>query len=68
MNSLFNHASLENVVNIVVVRIIILENEESLKIETNATSLLNNFCKFQKSINYPQWHAEHHDYAILVTK
>lgn len=68
VNLLFNHPSLKNVVNIVVVRIIILDNEESLKIETNATSLLANFCQFQKSINYPEWHTEHHDYAILVTK
>ncbi|RNA34037.1 A disintegrin and metallo ase with thrombospondin motifs 12, partial [Brachionus plicatilis] len=65
---IYHDQSFENSIKIVVVKIIIFEDSEPFKIEANATKTLNNFCKYQHSINLPESHPNHHDLAILVTR
>ncbi|XP_029430634.1 LOW QUALITY PROTEIN: A disintegrin and metalloproteinase with thrombospondin motifs 7 [Rhinatrema bivittatum] len=67
---LFHDASIGNPINIVVVRLILLDREEEdLKISHHADNTLKSFCKWQKSIN-PKGdsHPTHHDVAILITR
>lgn len=35
---------------------------------SNASLLLEKFGEYQLSINHPEHHINHHDYAVLVTK
>ncbi|CAI9582845.1 unnamed protein product, partial [Staurois parvus] len=49
---LFHDASIGNRINIVIVRLILLESEEEdLKITHHADNSLRSFCKWQKNIN-----------------
>lgn len=67
---LFSDASIGNAINIVVVRLILLEKEEDeLKITHHADNSLNSFCKWQKKLN-PKGdeHPLHHDVAVLLTR
>ncbi|XP_062417832.1 LOW QUALITY PROTEIN: A disintegrin and metalloproteinase with thrombospondin motifs 7 [Pungitius pungitius] len=64
---LFRDASIGNAINIVVVRLILLEQEEEdLKITHHADNSLNGFCKWQKKLNTKgEEHPLHHDVAVL---
>ncbi|MBN3289564.1 ATS7 metalloproteinase, partial [Polypterus senegalus] len=68
--SLFHDASIGNSINIVVVRLITLEeDEDDLKITHHADNTLSSFCKWQKDINMKgDRHPIHHDVAILLTR
>ncbi|XP_043533060.1 A disintegrin and metalloproteinase with thrombospondin motifs 7-like isoform X1 [Chiloscyllium plagiosum] len=67
---LFRDASIGNSVNIVIVRLVLLEeDEEDLKITHHADNTLMNFCKWQKKINTKgDNHPIHHDVALLLTR
>ncbi|KAM9408259.1 A disintegrin and metalloproteinase with thrombospondin motifs 7 [Pholidichthys leucotaenia] len=67
---LFRDASIGNAINIVVVRLILLEkDEEDLKITHHADNSLNSFCKWQKKLNMKgDEHPLHHDVAVLLTR
>ncbi|XP_072516246.1 A disintegrin and metalloproteinase with thrombospondin motifs 7 isoform X1 [Salminus brasiliensis] len=67
---LFHDASIGNAINIVVVRLILLEkDEEDLKITHHADNSLNSFCKWQKHLNMKgDDHPVHHDVAVLLTR
>ncbi|XP_049574160.1 A disintegrin and metalloproteinase with thrombospondin motifs 7 [Syngnathus scovelli] len=67
---LFQDPSIGNAINIVVVRLILLEqDEEDLKITHHADNSLNSFCKWQKQLNMKgDDHPLHHDVAVLLTR
>ncbi|XP_054468557.1 A disintegrin and metalloproteinase with thrombospondin motifs 7 [Anoplopoma fimbria] len=67
---LFRDASIGNAINIVVVRLILLEQEEEdLKITHHADNSLSSFCKWQKKLNMKgEEHPLHHDVAVLLTR
>uniref|UniRef100_A0A4W3JXH8 ADAM metallopeptidase with thrombospondin type 1 motif 7 n=1 Tax=Callorhinchus milii TaxID=7868 RepID=A0A4W3JXH8_CALMI len=67
---LFRDASIGNSINIVIVRLVLLEeDEEDLKITHHADNTLMNFCKWQKKMNIKgEAHPTHHDVAILLTR
>ncbi|XP_043933631.1 A disintegrin and metalloproteinase with thrombospondin motifs 7-like [Protopterus annectens] len=68
--SLFHDASIGNAIHIVVVRLILLEEEEEdLKIIHHADNTLSSFCKWQKKMNIKEdSHPTHHDVAVLLTR
>ncbi|XP_059845640.1 A disintegrin and metalloproteinase with thrombospondin motifs 12-like [Hypanus sabinus] len=68
--SLFHDPSIGNAIHIVLVRLILLEEEEKeLKIIHHADHTLSSFCKWQKNIN-PKSDSSpnHHDVAVLLTR
>ncbi|MFT7816604.1 A disintegrin and metalloproteinase with thrombospondin motifs 7-like [Arapaima gigas] len=67
---LFRDASIGNSINIVVVRLILLEqDEEDLKISHHADNSLSSFCKWQKRLNMKgDENPVHHDVAVLLTR
>nr|XP_015198836.1 PREDICTED: A disintegrin and metalloproteinase with thrombospondin motifs 7-like [Lepisosteus oculatus] len=67
---LFHDASIGNSIHIVVVRLILLEEEEEgLKITHHADNSLNSFCRWQKNLNVKgDEHPVHHDVAVLITR
>ncbi|XP_059809012.1 A disintegrin and metalloproteinase with thrombospondin motifs 7-like [Hypanus sabinus] len=67
---LFRDASIGNSVNIIIVRLVLLEeDEEDLKITHHADNTLRSFCKWQKKINFKgDSHPAHHDVALLLTR
>ncbi|KAG5262200.1 hypothetical protein AALO_G00293320 [Alosa alosa] len=74
---LYRDASLGNVVNIIVTRLIILtEDQPNLEINHHADKSLDSFCKWQKSIlshqgdgnSIPENGIAHHDNAVLITR
>ncbi|KAK6476962.1 A disintegrin and metalloproteinase with thrombospondin motifs 7-like [Huso huso] len=67
---LFHDASVGNSIHIVVVRLILLEeDEEDLKITHHADNSLTSFCKWQKSLNMKgDANPTHHDVAVLLTR
>uniref|UniRef100_A0AAV2ITM3 Peptidase M12B domain-containing protein n=1 Tax=Knipowitschia caucasica TaxID=637954 RepID=A0AAV2ITM3_KNICA len=74
---LYRDASLGNVVNIIVTRLIVLtEDQPNLEINHHADKSLDSFCKWQKSIlshhssgnNIPENGMAHHDNAVLITR
>ncbi|XP_075831992.1 A disintegrin and metalloproteinase with thrombospondin motifs 12 isoform X1 [Microtus pennsylvanicus] len=70
VTGLFHNPSIGNAVHIVVVRLILLEEEEQgLKIVHHAEKTLSSFCKWQKSINpKSDLNPVHHDVAVLITR
>lgn len=70
VSNLFHDASLGNAVNIVVVRIILLEDDQKdLTITHHADKSLHSFCKWQTTINMKdEDHPNHHDVAVLLTR
>ncbi|XP_004678465.1 PREDICTED: A disintegrin and metalloproteinase with thrombospondin motifs 12 [Condylura cristata] len=70
VTGLFHNPSIGNAVDIVVVRLILLEEEEQgLKIVHHAEKTLSSFCKWQKSINpKSDLNPAHHDVAVLLTR
>ncbi|XP_053574451.1 A disintegrin and metalloproteinase with thrombospondin motifs 7 isoform X2 [Bombina bombina] len=67
---LFHDASIGNRINIVIVRLILLESEEEdLKITHHADNTLRSFCKWQKGVNMKGENQPlHHDVAVLLTR
>ncbi|XP_067874310.1 A disintegrin and metalloproteinase with thrombospondin motifs 7-like isoform X2 [Heterodontus francisci] len=67
---LFRDSSIGNAVNIIIVRLVLLEeDEEDLKITHHADNTLTSFCKWQKTINIKgDSHPTHHDVALLLTR
>ncbi|XP_037550345.1 A disintegrin and metalloproteinase with thrombospondin motifs 7 [Nematolebias whitei] len=67
---LYKDASIGNAINIVIVRLILLEqDEDDLKITHHADNSLNSFCKWQKKLNMKgDDHPLHHDVAVLLTR
>ncbi|KAM9735689.1 LOW QUALITY PROTEIN: A disintegrin and metalloproteinase with thrombospondin motifs 6 [Menidia menidia] len=74
---LYRDASLGNVVNIIVTRLIVLtEDQPNLEINHHADKSLDSFCKWQKSIlshhgggnSIPENGVAHHDNAVLITR
>ncbi|CAG5859420.1 unnamed protein product [Menidia menidia] len=67
---LFRDATIGNAINIVVVRLILLEqDEDDLKITHHADQSLSSFCKWQKKLNMKgDEHPLHHDVAVLLTR
>uniref|UniRef100_A0A673B4I8 ADAM metallopeptidase with thrombospondin type 1 motif 7 n=1 Tax=Sphaeramia orbicularis TaxID=375764 RepID=A0A673B4I8_9TELE len=70
VSSLFSDPSIGNSINIVVVRLILLEqDEDDLKITHHADNSLNSFCKWQKQLNMKgDDDPLHHDVAVLLTR
>lgn len=73
VSSLYHDASIGNAINVILVRLILLENEEQEKeelyISHHADNTLKSFCKWQKYINpKDENHPHHHDVAILLTR
>ncbi|EPQ02559.1 A disintegrin and metalloproteinase with thrombospondin motifs 6 [Myotis brandtii] len=73
---LYRDSSIGNVVNIIVVRLIVLTDDQpNLEINHHADKSLNSFCKWQKSILshqtdgniIPENGIAHHDNAVLMT-
>uniref|UniRef100_A0AAR2JEI0 ADAM metallopeptidase with thrombospondin type 1 motif, 6 n=1 Tax=Pygocentrus nattereri TaxID=42514 RepID=A0AAR2JEI0_PYGNA len=74
---LYRDASLGNVVNIIVTRLIVLtEDQPNLEINHHADKSLDSFCKWQKSLlshqgdgnSIPENGIAHHDNAVLITR
>nr|WDU65934.1 putative metalloprotease Tcis_Metallo_20_Partial [Tityus cisandinus] len=73
VSSLYHDASIGNAINVILVRLILLENEaqekEDLYISHHADDTLKSFCKWQKYVNpRDENHPHHHDVAILLTR
>ncbi|XP_077275521.1 A disintegrin and metalloproteinase with thrombospondin motifs 7 isoform X1 [Temnothorax americanus] len=72
VSALYLDPTIGNFINIVVVRIILVEEEaaeQGLDITVNADKTLYNFCKWQQKLNPSNdSHPNHHDVAILVTR
>jgi len=68
---LFHDASVGNLMDIVVVRIIYLHKQEEelgLHINQNSTASLESFCKWQMTVNpRDEAHPNNHDIAVLLT-
>ncbi|WAR00410.1 ATS7-like protein [Mya arenaria] len=67
---MFHDASIGNSINIVLVRILLMEEEQDeLLITHHADRTLTSFCKFQQRINFKDDdHPSHHDVAVLLTR
>ncbi|GFW17574.1 a disintegrin and metalloproteinase with thrombospondin motifs 7 [Trichonephila clavipes] len=74
VSSLYHDASIGNAINIVLVRLILIETEdqekaEELSISQHADDTLRSFCRWQKFVNpKDDTHPNHHDVAILLTR
>ncbi|CAH1796676.1 unnamed protein product, partial [Owenia fusiformis] len=70
VSSMYHDKSLGNAVNIVLVKLIYLEEpEDELPITHHADNTLNHFCKWQNKINpRHESHPNHHDVAVLLTR
>lgn len=69
-NKLYSHASIENHIRLVVVKVVVLsDKDKSLEVSKNAATTLKNFCKWQHQLNQlGDDHEEHYDAAILFTR
>jgi hypothetical protein len=72
VSTLYHDASIGNAINIVMVKVILLEDQmENAKFPSSsrANVTLKNFCRWQKHINPKEdHHPEHHDAAVLITR
>ncbi|KAJ8299862.1 hypothetical protein KUTeg_022609 [Tegillarca granosa] len=70
VSTIFHDATIGNAVNIVIVRIMLLEeHQDDLKITHHADKTLKSFCKWQKRLNpKDDDDPHHHDVAILLTR
>uniref|UniRef100_A0A8B9RM98 ADAM metallopeptidase with thrombospondin type 1 motif, 9 n=1 Tax=Astyanax mexicanus TaxID=7994 RepID=A0A8B9RM98_ASTMX len=70
VSSIYKDPSIGNLINIVVVKLVIINNElEGPVISFNAQSTLKNFCIWQQGQNHlDDNHHSHHDTAILITR
>lgn len=67
---LYKHPSIRNSVSLVVVKILVIyEEQKGPEVTSNAALTLRNFCNWQKQHNPPSDRdAEHYDTAILFTR
>ncbi|XP_054453205.1 A disintegrin and metalloproteinase with thrombospondin motifs 8-like [Anoplopoma fimbria] len=67
---LYKHPSIKNSVNMVVVKLLVVEDEEvGPEVSSNGGVALRNFCSWQQLFNPPsQRHPEHYDTAMLFTR
>lgn len=67
---LFKHPSIKNQVNLVVVKMLVVEDEDvGPSVSSNGGLTLRNFCSWQQLFNPPsQRHHEHYDTAVLFTR
>ncbi|XP_043976137.1 A disintegrin and metalloproteinase with thrombospondin motifs 8-like isoform X4 [Gambusia affinis] len=67
---LYKHPSIKNSVNIVVVKMLVVEDEEAgPELSSNGGVALRNFCSWQQLFNpQSQRHPEHYDTAMLFTR
>ncbi|CAJ0966900.1 unnamed protein product, partial [Ranitomeya imitator] len=67
---IYKHPSLKNSVSLVVVKVLIVEDEDSgPEVSDNGGLILRNFCNWQQSYNVASdRHPEHYDTAILLTR
>ncbi|MBN3302553.1 ATS8 metalloproteinase, partial [Amia calva] len=67
---IYKHPSIKNSVNMVVVKVLIVEDEEAgPAVSINGGLTLRNFCSWQSLFNPPsQRHPEHYDTALLFTR
>eukprot|EP00118_Oscarella_pearsei_P025899 m.308995 g.308995 ORF g.308995 m.308995 type:complete len:1646 (+) comp45241_c0_seq1:82-5019(+) len=66
---LFSDPSLGNYVNVVTVRVLIMEmNPIGLTVSRSSSATLSSFCRWQMAENKPEEHDHHHDVAVLFTK
>ncbi|KAK7883176.1 hypothetical protein WMY93_029350 [Mugilogobius chulae] len=67
---LYKHPSIKNQVNVVVVKMLVVEDEEmGPGVSSNGGVTLRNFCAWQQLFNPPsQRHPEHYDTAMLFTR
>uniref|UniRef100_A0A3Q3JQP1 Peptidase M12B domain-containing protein n=1 Tax=Monopterus albus TaxID=43700 RepID=A0A3Q3JQP1_MONAL len=67
---LYKHPSIKNSVNMVVVKMLVVEDEEiGPEVSSNGGVALRNFCSWQQLFNPPSpRHPEHYDTAILFTR
>uniref|UniRef100_A0A3P8V006 ADAM metallopeptidase with thrombospondin type 1 motif 9 n=1 Tax=Cynoglossus semilaevis TaxID=244447 RepID=A0A3P8V006_CYNSE len=70
VSSIYKDPSIGNLINIVIVKLVILNNElDGPAISFNAQTTLKNFCIWQQSQNtQDDSHHSHHDTAILITR
>ncbi|XP_064474281.1 A disintegrin and metalloproteinase with thrombospondin motifs 7-like isoform X2 [Ornithodoros turicata] len=70
VSSLYHDASIGNAINVVLVRMIILDKSKELEINaSSADSALKSFCRWQRFVNpLDENHPNHHDVAILITR
>ncbi|XP_068096492.1 A disintegrin and metalloproteinase with thrombospondin motifs 8 [Hyperolius riggenbachi] len=67
---IYKHPSLRNSVNLIVVKVLVVEDEDSgPEVSDNGGLTLRNFCRWQQSYNpSSDRHPEHYDTAILITR
>lgn len=67
---LYKHPSIKNSVNLVVVKMLVVEDEAvGPEISSNGGMALRNFCSWQQNFNPPsQRHPEHYDTAMLFVR
>lgn len=67
---IYKHPSLRNSINLVVVKVLIVEDEKrGPEVSDNGGLTLRNFCSWQRRFNQPSdRHPEHFDTAILLTR
>ncbi|XP_017289296.1 A disintegrin and metalloproteinase with thrombospondin motifs 8 [Kryptolebias marmoratus] len=67
---LYKHPSIKNSVNMVVVKMLVVEDEQvGPEVSSNGGVALRNFCSWQQLFNPPsQRHLEHYDTAMLFTR
>ncbi|KAM9319066.1 A disintegrin and metalloproteinase with thrombospondin motifs 8-like [Pholidichthys leucotaenia] len=67
---LYKHPSIKNSVNMVVVKMLVVEDEEvGPEVSSNGGMSLRNFCSWQQLFNpQSQRHPEHYDTAMLFTR
>ncbi|XP_029699517.1 A disintegrin and metalloproteinase with thrombospondin motifs 8 isoform X3 [Takifugu rubripes] len=67
---LYKHPSIKNSVNLVLVKMLVVEDEEvGPEVSSNGGVALRNFCSWQQLFNSPsQRHPEHYDTAMLFTR
>ncbi|NXD11044.1 ATS8 metalloproteinase, partial [Nothocercus nigrocapillus] len=68
--NIYRHPSLRNAVNLVVVKVLVVEDEEAgPAVSDNGGLTLRNFCDWQQRFNPPSdRHPEHYDTAVLLTR
>ncbi|NXY78100.1 ATS8 metalloproteinase, partial [Glareola pratincola] len=67
---IYKHPSLKNSVNLVVVKVLVVDEEAAgPEVSDNGGLTLRNFCSWQQKFNPPSdRHPEHYDTAILLTR
>lgn len=67
---IYKHPSIRNSINLVVVKVLIVEEEGwGPEVSDNGGLTLRNFCSWQRRFNKPSdRHPEHYDTAILFTR